>query len=220
MFWGSRDQVEIGSRVGYEHSRIKLLPTKLNYLMANAYPIFLKPRQAPLAVCQSMATTTEVLSSGYSILESHAQLMKTIETGHNRRRDLLSQLPVSCIAGVSLPDLPNRSPSPEVQTPSNVPKNMRDDYIEKERERQLRRTDLDKDKMAKVRRYRNYVPEEETIRNDYSQQCVDGGQWPQNWVLGAELERRFEEQVCMFNYFSYRTNDFIQISKTAASVGS
>ncbi|KAG8944923.1 hypothetical protein FRC04_001364 [Tulasnella sp. 424] len=42
-------------------------------------------------------------------------------------------------------------------------------------------------------RYPNYVPEEETIRNDYSQRYVDSGDWPQNWVQGAEPERRFEE---------------------------
>lgn len=42
-------------------------------------------------------------------------------------------------------------------------------------------------------RYPNYVAEEETIRNDYSQRYVDSGEWPQNWVQGAEPERRFEE---------------------------
>jgi mRNA (2'-O-methyladenosine-N6-)-methyltransferase len=39
----------------------------------------------------------------------------------------------------------------------------------------------------------NYVPEEETIRNDYSQRYVDTGEWPQNWVLGADPDKRFEE---------------------------
>lgn len=48
-------------------------------------------------------------------------------------------------------------------------------------------------KRARLARYANYVPEEETIRNDYSQRYVDSGEWPQNWVLGAEPERRFEE---------------------------
>ncbi len=50
-------------------------------------------------------------------------------------------------------------------------------------------------KRARAIHYENYVPEEETIRNDYSQRYVDGGEWPQNWVLGAEPERRFEEFV-------------------------
>ncbi|QRV85393.1 hypothetical protein RhiJN_13411 [Ceratobasidium sp. AG-Ba] len=48
-------------------------------------------------------------------------------------------------------------------------------------------------KRARKEKYHNYVPEEETIRNDYSQRYVDGGEWPQNWVLGAKLEQRFEE---------------------------
>ncbi|KAG8751715.1 hypothetical protein FRC12_012300 [Ceratobasidium sp. 428] len=48
-------------------------------------------------------------------------------------------------------------------------------------------------KRARKEKYVNYVPEEETIRNDYSQRYVDGGEWPQNWVLGAKLEQRFEE---------------------------
>ena len=51
-------------------------------------------------------------------------------------------------------------------------------------------------KKARCARYQNYIPEEETIRNDYSQRYVDGGEWPQNWVVGAEMERRFEEYVC------------------------
>ncbi|EJD52159.1 MT-A70-domain-containing protein [Auricularia subglabra TFB-10046 SS5] len=55
------------------------------------------------------------------------------------------------------------------------------------------RPDLPPPKKARVERYRNYVAEEETIRNDYSQRYVDSGEYPQNWVLGAEPERRFEE---------------------------
>ncbi|THH01148.1 hypothetical protein EW145_g6966 [Phellinidium pouzarii] len=55
------------------------------------------------------------------------------------------------------------------------------------------RPDLSAAKKARCARYANYVPEEETIRNDYSQRYVDGGEWPQNWVIGAEMERRFEE---------------------------
>jgi hypothetical protein len=48
-------------------------------------------------------------------------------------------------------------------------------------------------KKARVAKYQNYVPEEETIRNDYNQRYVDGGEWPQNWVQGADPARRFEE---------------------------
>ena len=55
------------------------------------------------------------------------------------------------------------------------------------------RNDIPETKRARVDRYKSYVPEEETIRNDYSQRYVDSGSYPQNWVLGAEPERRFEE---------------------------
>jgi mRNA (2'-O-methyladenosine-N6-)-methyltransferase len=55
------------------------------------------------------------------------------------------------------------------------------------------RADLPPAKRARAARYKNYVPEEETVRNDYSQRYVDGGEWPQNWVLGADPEHRFEE---------------------------
>lgn len=68
-----------------------------------------------------------------------------------------------------------------------------DAYAEEEEEQRLNRPDLPPAKRARVQRYKNYVPEEETIRNDYSQRYVDGGEWPQNWVQGAEPERRFEE---------------------------
>jgi len=139
-----------------------------------------------------MATTTEVLSSAYSTLESHAQLMKVVQANHEKRRLLLSSWPSSSTAGITFPDLPARPESPE-SSPKGDPYEYdphMDQYM-----RQLNRTDLPKEKMEKVKRYQNYVPEEETIRNDYSQQYVDSGEWPQNWVLGAELERRFEEFV-------------------------
>jgi len=55
------------------------------------------------------------------------------------------------------------------------------------------RADLPLAKKARVAKYQNYVPEEETIRNDYNQRYVDGGEWPQNWVQGADPARRFEE---------------------------
>jgi len=55
------------------------------------------------------------------------------------------------------------------------------------------RADLPPIKRLRAARYKNYSPEEETIRNDYSQQYVDGGDWPQNFVQGAEPGRRFEE---------------------------
>jgi mRNA m6A methyltransferase non-catalytic subunit len=142
-----------------------------------------------------MATTTEVLSSAYSTLESHAQLMKVVQADHEKRRQLLSSLPSSSTAGITFPDLPVRPESPELSPKCD---SYEYDPHAEQYMKQLKRTDLPKEKMEKVKRYQNYVPEEETIRNDYSQQYVDSGEWPQNWVLGAELERRFEESVCFY----------------------
>lgn len=138
-----------------------------------------------------MSTTTEVLSSAHSTLESHAQLMKAVHANHERRRHLLAMLPSSSTTGISFPDLPPRPDSPESTKSESY---EYDPHMERYL-KQLNRTDVPKEKMEKLKRYRNYVPEEETIRNDYSQQYVDSGEWPQNWVLGAELEKRFEELV-------------------------
>ncbi|KAG8815338.1 hypothetical protein FS842_006184 [Serendipita sp. 407] len=136
-----------------------------------------------------MSSTTEILSSVHSTLEAHSQLMKAVESGHRRRRELISRLPPSSVAGISFSDLANSSSSPESLRDST---REHDPHLEEQRKR-LARTDLPKEKLAKVKKYQNYVPEEETIRNDYSQQYVDSGEWPQNWVLGAELDMRFEE---------------------------
>lgn len=47
------------------------------------------------------------------------------------------------------------------------------------------RNDLPEAKRARMAKYANYVPEEETIRNDYSQHYVDSGFYPQNYILGT-----------------------------------
>lgn len=140
-----------------------------------------------------MSTTTETMSSAREALEAHKRLMETVRSGHTHRRNILASLPASSTSGIDFPDFPERPPSPEY-SPSTSPE--RKPHLEPENARrlaQLARKDLPPEKLAKVKRYQNYVPEEETIRNDYSQQYVDSGEWPQNWVLGAELEKRFEE---------------------------
>ncbi|EIW76676.1 MT-A70-domain-containing protein, partial [Coniophora puteana RWD-64-598 SS2] len=80
----------------------------------------------------------------------------------------------------AIPPRPSVSPSPPAS-------------LRSESQAKPPRPDLSVSKRARVARYHNYIPEEETIRNDYSQRYVDGGEWPQDWVLGAEPERRFEE---------------------------
>ncbi|KAG9014912.1 hypothetical protein FRB90_005123 [Tulasnella sp. 427] len=91
---------------------------------------------------------------------------------------------------LSLPLLP----SPPLSPPTSPPTQKRSVYQQPPHPaRPIPRPELPPAKQAKMARYPNYVPEEETIRNDYSQRYVDSGEWPQNWVQGAEPERRFEE---------------------------
>lgn len=124
-----------------------------------------------------MSTTTELISSANDLLASNSALLARVRDVQRAHRALLPPHQL-----LSLPDI--ASPSPDPSPPSSpvlkvIPK--------------VARADLPPAKRARVARYANYVPEEETIRNDYSQRYVDGGEWPQNWVLGAEPEHRFEE---------------------------
>ncbi|KAG6856848.1 hypothetical protein H0H87_012906 [Tephrocybe sp. NHM501043] len=131
------------------------------------------------------ATTTEVISSANELLSSHSALISTIRTNQQNHRRQLQQLYSPPQELLSLPLIPSPPTSPisDISRPSTPETTPRD----------LHRPDLPPAKRARLARYANYVPEEETIRNDYSQRYVDAGEWPQNWVLGAEPEHRFEE---------------------------
>lgn len=94
---------------------------------------------------------------------------------------------------LNYPLIPSPSPSPAESPSSSMPSSPRPSIAQLPPKPQTYRHDLPPAKKARVARYTNYVPEEETIRNDYSQRYVDGGEWPQNWVLGADPEKRFEE---------------------------
>ncbi|KAI9057521.1 MT-A70-domain-containing protein [Trametes sanguinea] len=129
-------------------------------------------------------TTTECLASANELLAAHSALLSRIRTSQRNFRKQLKSLPSPPTEILKLPLIPTppRSPSPSppsspLITPAPKPS----------------RPDLPPAKRARLARYNNYVPEEETIRNDYSQRYVDGGEWPQNWVLGADPEHRFEE---------------------------
>ncbi|KAI6046627.1 MT-A70-domain-containing protein [Pisolithus marmoratus] len=126
----------------------------------------------------------DVLSSAQSLLESHARLISRVRQAQRSHRRQLRTLPSPPSELLNLPLVPSPLPSPSPSPP--LPNN------EPQPEPQYR-PDLPPAKRARLARYSNYVPEEETIRNDYSQRYVDGGEWPQNWVVGAEPERRFEE---------------------------
>ncbi|RDB19671.1 N6-adenosine-methyltransferase subunit METTL14 [Hypsizygus marmoreus] len=131
------------------------------------------------------ATTTEIISSANELLAFHTALItNTRLSQHSHRRQLhsLHSPPQELLKLPLIPSPPSTPPLNE-SPPSSPPIRTHD----------LLRPDLPPAKRARVVRYANYVPEEETIRNDYSQRYVDAGEWPQNWVLGAEPEHRFEE---------------------------
>lgn len=140
-----------------------------------------------------MATVTQVLASANDVLSQHLALIARIKDSQKTHRRKLRTLPSPPQSVLKLPLIPSPKPSPPPSPPSSpllVPR------------RKPPRTDLPPTKRARATHYENYVPEEETIRNDYSQRYVDGGEWPQNWVLGAEPERRFEEFVLSLFSFS------------------
>ncbi|THU93857.1 MT-A70-domain-containing protein [Dendrothele bispora CBS 962.96] len=131
------------------------------------------------------ATTTQILSSANDLLAAHATLISRVRQAQKEHRQQLQFAQPS----PDLPKLPLISSSPPSPTDSQSPPPASPAGPRAQRIRQ----DLPPAKRARCLRYKNYVPEEETIRNDYSQHYVDSGDWPQNWVLGADPERRFEE---------------------------
>lgn len=133
------------------------------------------------------------LVSANDLLATHAALTARVRASQQEHRRILSNLPSPPQSLLSLPLLPSPPPSPpdspSLATTSSSSKTLHE-LLPYQR---IVRPDLPPPKRARVARYANYVPEEETIRNDYSQRYVDGGEWPQDWVQGAEPERRFEE---------------------------
>lgn len=140
-------------------------------------------------------TTAEIITSANDLLASHTALIECLRLSQQAHRRQLQALhsPPQELLKLALIASPSRSPSPisyNEHSPSSV--SQPNAHI---------RTDLPPAKCARLARYVNYVPEEETIRNDYSQRYVDTGEWPQNWVLGAEPEHRFEEYVAIEHLF-------------------
>ncbi|GJE89455.1 MT-A70-domain-containing protein [Phanerochaete sordida] len=129
-------------------------------------------------------STAECIASAHDLLASHSALLSRVRTAQKAHRRALRALPSPprAILDVPLAPSPPRSP-PASRSPSPALPARPAPY----------RPDLPPPKRARMARYANYVPEEETIRNDYSQRYVDGGEWPQDWVLGADPEHRFEE---------------------------
>ncbi|KAJ6619051.1 MT-A70-domain-containing protein [Mycena sp. CBHHK59/15] len=135
-------------------------------------------------MASTTATTTEIVGAANDLLAAHAALVQTVRTAQQAHRRQLRALRSPPPALLALPLIPSPPASPlVVDSPPGSPRAQGPPP----------RTDLPPAKRARAARYKNYVPEEETIRNDYSQRYVDGGEWPQNWVLGADPEHRFEE---------------------------
>ena len=131
-----------------------------------------------------MVSTSEVIVSANELLCAHAALISKVRHSQETHRRQLHALPAPPEELLRLPLIPSPPPTP----PESPPPSTLTDYRPR-----VQNQDLPPAKRARVARYSTYIPEEETIRNDYSQRYVDGGEWPQNWVLGAEPERRFEE---------------------------
>ena len=130
-------------------------------------------------------STVDVISQANALLAEHGALVDHVRASrqnHARQLQLLETPPAELLRLPPISPVESNLSDEELDSPPASPINA-----------QPVRPDLPPGKRARVAKYRNYVPEEETIRNDYSQRYVDSGEWPQNWVLGAEPERRFEE---------------------------
>lgn len=131
-------------------------------------------------------SAAQCISSANDLLAAHSALINRVrqtQKAHRRQLRALASPPHDIL---NIPLIPSPLPSPPLSrspSPSLPPKPK------------PFRADLPPAKRARVARYDNYVPEEETIRNDYSARYVDTGEWPQNWVLGADPDHRFEEYV-------------------------
>ncbi|TFY50120.1 hypothetical protein EVG20_g11709, partial [Dentipellis fragilis] len=133
-----------------------------------------------------MATVAESLGSANDLLAQHAALISRVRNSQRAHRRQLRVLPSPPQQLLKVPLISSPRPSPKSSPPSSPILRP---------QTKPPRPDLPPAKRARVAHYNNYIPEEETIRNDYSQHYVDGGEWPQDWVLGSEPERRFEEFV-------------------------
>lgn len=147
-------------------------------------------------------STADTLTSANALLASHAALLQRVRDVQRTHRQVLRALPSPPSSVLSLPLIPtppaSPPPTPPPSSSSLLDRQNRATIVVHATQRAIR-ADLPPAKRARAARYKNYVPEEETIRNDYCQRYVDGGEWPQDWVLGAEMERRFEECVAFLH---------------------
>lgn len=144
-----------------------------------------------------MSSTTETLSDINHLLSVHNTLVRRIRNTQRAHRDDLRTLPSPPETLLQLPLIRTPSPSPPSSpytrpSQSHVHTSTPGPASAPSQNPRLR-TDLPPEKRVRLARYAHYIPEEETFRNNFCQRYVDSGDWPQNWVLGADLEKRFEE---------------------------
>ena len=139
-----------------------------------------------------LTSTLQIITDANELLAAHAALILRVRSGQQIHRLELKELdsPPEELLKLPLIQTSPTTPSPE---PPEEEGDLLPNPVFQQQQQNVVRQDLAPAKRARSARYVNYVPEEETIRNDYSQRYVDSGEWPQNWVLGADLEHRFEE---------------------------
>ncbi|KAG1816349.1 MT-A70-domain-containing protein [Suillus subaureus] len=108
----------------------------------------------------AVSSTTDVLNSANSLLTSHRELLTYVRNSQRAHRRQLRALAIAPNDLVNFPLIDSPAPSPLHSPPSSPQLAPRT---------RPQRQDLHPAKRARVARYANYVPEEETIRNDYSQ---------------------------------------------------
>ncbi|KZT58139.1 hypothetical protein CALCODRAFT_255663 [Calocera cornea HHB12733] len=160
-------------------------------------------------------TSADVLPRAVDLLAAHTSLLSKVRQTQQLNHSLLSSAfpeqsrpaAVTAVLQAPLTDA-SHTQVPILSSPASPPPPKRP---------LPDRPDLPPAKRARMAKYRNYVPEEETVRNDYSQHYVDTGDWPQNYVQGAELERRFEECVRCLSQHQHMLI-LIQVSQATPSV--
>jgi mRNA m6A methyltransferase non-catalytic subunit len=153
-------------------------------LHRTSFPVFPTCASSLCFTSSRISHFMEVIASANQLLSEHAALTSRVRAAQRANRRRLRALPSPPYGILQLPLIPSPPHSPTPSPPESPVLSAKT---------RPERPELPPAKRARAARYDNYVPEEETIRNDYSQRYVDGGEWPQNWVLGAEPENRFDE---------------------------
>lgn len=149
-----------------------------------------------------MNAIAQALISVDELLRTHNELHTSVRASQRRHKRMIADVPDIPSPLLSLPALP--SPS---RSRSNSPSSASSPVSPTRSPTREINENLNPEKRARAARYVNYVPEEETIRNDYSQRYVDGGEWPQNWVLGADPDKRFEEYASFCDLIEVRFDE-------------